>query len=70
MVTKGQVKKKGELKPKSTEPIAKKLQPVSAGMVASAKPSVEVDEGPVRPKETAKSERRGNNDRKCSTRCS
>jgi DnaK suppressor protein len=54
MVTKGQVKKKGDLKPKSVEPITKKLQPAAASMAATAKPSVEVDEGPVRPKETAK----------------
>ncbi|HBR51709.1 MAG TPA: hypothetical protein DEA71_16690 [Nitrospira sp.] len=54
MVTKGQVKKKGELKPKSVEPITKKLQSAAAGMAATTKPSVEVDEGPVRPKETAK----------------
>ncbi|MBL8036476.1 MAG: TraR/DksA family transcriptional regulator [Nitrospira sp.] len=54
MVTKGQIKKKGELKPKSVEPIAKKLQPATVSMPATAKPSVEVDEGPVRPKETAK----------------
>jgi DnaK suppressor protein len=53
MVTKGQVKKKDELKPKSAEPITKKLQP-GASMAAAAKPSVEVDAGPVRPKETAK----------------
>ncbi|HRI37743.1 MAG TPA: TraR/DksA C4-type zinc finger protein [Nitrospira sp.] len=53
MVTKGQVKKKGELKAKSVEPIIKKLQP-AASVAATAKPLVEVDEGPVRPKETAK----------------
>ncbi len=54
MVTKGPVKKKGEMKPKSVEPTAKKLQPAVAGIVTTAKPSVEVDEAPVRPKETAK----------------
>ncbi|MBH0208757.1 MAG: hypothetical protein A4C66_02130 [Nitrospira sp. HN-bin3] len=54
MVTKGQVKKKGELKTKSAEPITKKLQPAAVSMAALVKPSVEVDEGPVRPKETAK----------------
>lgn len=54
MVTKGQVKKKGELKAKSVEPITKKLQPAAVGMAATAKSSAEVDEGPVRPKETAK----------------
>lgn len=54
MVTKGPVKKKGELKPKSAEPTTKKLQPAVAGMATAAKATVEVDEGPVRPKETAK----------------
>ncbi len=54
MVMKGQVKKKGELKPKSAEPVTKKFQPAMASMAAPTKPSVEVDEGPVRPKETAK----------------
>lgn len=53
MVTKGQLKKKGELKAKSVEPITKKLQS-AASVAATAKPSVEVDEVPVRPKETAK----------------
>ena len=53
MVTKGQLKKKGELKAKSVEPIIKKLQS-AASVAATAKPSVEVDEVPVRPKETAK----------------
>ncbi|MDH4152804.1 MAG: TraR/DksA family transcriptional regulator [Nitrospira sp.] len=53
MVTKGQVKKKGELKTKPVEPTTKKIQP-AASAAATAKPPVEVDEGPVRPKETAK----------------
>lgn len=53
MVTKGQLKKKGELKAKSVEPITKKLQS-AASVAATVKPSVEVDEVPVRPKETAK----------------
>ena len=53
MVTKGQLKKKGELKAKSVEPIIKKLQS-AASVAATAKPSVEVDEVRVRPKETAK----------------
>jgi DnaK suppressor protein len=54
MVTKGSVKKKGELKPKSGEPTSKKAQPAVASMATAAKPAVAVDEAPVRPKETAK----------------
>ncbi len=55
MVTKAQVKKKGEVKSKSAAPIIKKPQPATAPQTTASKPSAGVpDEAPVRPKETAK----------------
>jgi DnaK suppressor protein len=55
MVTKAQVKKKGEVKSKSAAPTVKKQQPATTTVATATKPSVQVEVvAPVRPKETAK----------------
>ena len=55
MVTKAQVKKKGDVKSKSAAPLVKKPQAATAPVASAAKLSASVEvEAPVRPKETAK----------------